>query len=542
MFVPFRSIRHGVINTACAITIAASLAVSLATSPTMAATPPDTLVLAAAIDDIISLDPGTALEITSGEILGNTYDRLVRFDAQNPGNVRGDIAESWTVSPDGKTYTFKIKPGLIFASGNPITAEDVAFSMQRAVKLDRSPAFLLTQLGLTRANVEERAKAMPDGTFVLTTEKAFAPTFVLNCLSTNVGSAVDKKLVMEHEKDGDFGNGWLQANYAGSGPMKMREWRANEVLVLERNDKYYGEKPKLARVIYRHVKESATQRLMLETGDVDIARNLEPGDLETVEKNERLKLVSTLNGTLYYISLNMKNPKLAKPEVREAFKYLLDYDAIGATLIKGIGVIHQDFLPVGLPGSTGEKPYKYDTAKAKALLAKAGYPEGFEISFDVRNSQPVTGIAESFQRSAAEAGVKIDIIPGNGKQTLTKYRGRKHDLYIGEWSLKYWDPHANADAFSNVPDTGDDAKYQTLAWRNGWEAKAETAKTSAALLESDPKKRIEMYHDLLKDFTGNSPFVMVYQMRETSATSKKINNFILGPVPYTNFVYTASKS
>lgn len=528
--------RHA-LSGAAALLLAASFIL-----PAKSATPPDTLVLAAAIDDIISLDPGAVLEITSGEIMGNTYDRLVRFDAKNPSMPRGDVAESWAISPDGLTYTFKIKSGLLFASGNPVTAEDVAFTFQRVVKMDKRPSFLLTQLGLTNENVDERAKAMPDGTFVLVVDKPYAPSFVLNAISTNPGGVVDKKLVMANERGGDFGHAWLNTNYAGSGPMKLREWRANEILVLERNEKYYGGAPKLARVIYRHVKESPTQRLLLEQGDVDIARNLEPGDLEMIAKSEKLSTVSALNGTLYYISLNLKNPNLAKPGVREALKYLVDYDAIGATLIKGIGVVHQDFMPMGLPGSTGEKPYKLDVAKAKALLEKAGFGNGLSITFDVRNNQPVTGIAESFQRTASQAGVKIDIIPGNGKQTLTKYRARKHDLYIGEWSLKFWDSHANADAFAYTPEKGDDAKYQTLAWRNGWDANEETIKTAAALLEKDPVKRVAMYHDLLKTYHAGSPFIFIYQMQETAGISKKVKDFILGPVPYTNFVYLASKS
>lgn len=510
--------------------------------PAMAATPANTLVLAAALDDIISLDPGTALEITSGEILGNTYDRLVRFNAADPSKVKGDIAESWTISEDGKTFTFKIKPGLVFASGNPITAEDVAFSFERTVKFDKSPAFQLTQLGLTAANVAELAKAMPDGTFSLTIDQAYAPSYIFSLLSVNAAAVVDKKVAMANEKNGDKGNGWLQTNYAGSGPMKLREWRANEIVVLERNDKYHGPQSKLDRVIYRHSKESATQRLMLEAGDVDIARNLEPGDLEAISKNNKFKLVSTRNATLYYISLNMKNPKFAKPEVREALKYLLDYDAIAATLIKGIGIIHQDFLPVGLPGATGEKPYKLDIAKAKALLSKAGLDEGLSVTFDVRNTQPVTGIAESFQQTAAKAGVKIEIIPGDGKQTLSKYRASKHDIYIGEWSLKYWDPHSNADAFAYNPDPSEKAKYKTLAWRNGWDSAEATEGTRAALLEKDMAKRMKMYGELLTLFRKDSPFIVVYQMQETSAVSKKVDNFILGPVPYTNFVYTAVKT
>ncbi|TIP00021.1 MAG: ABC transporter substrate-binding protein, partial [Mesorhizobium sp.] len=119
-----------------------------------------------------------------------------------------------------------------------------------------------------------------------------------------------------------FGNAWLKTGYAGSGPYKLREWRANEAVVLERNDNYNGEKAKLARVIYRNMKESSAQRLALEAGDIDVARNLEPNDLDAISKNADLTTTSAPKGTVYYISLNQKNPNLAKPEVRQAFKYL----------------------------------------------------------------------------------------------------------------------------------------------------------------------------------------------------------------------------
>ena len=116
--------------------------------PAWAETPADTLVEAFAIDDVITLDPAEAFELTTGEINGNTYDKLVRLDINDPSKVVADVAESWTVSDDGLTYTFKLKPGLKFASGNPITADDVAWSFERAIKLDKSPAFILTQFGL----------------------------------------------------------------------------------------------------------------------------------------------------------------------------------------------------------------------------------------------------------------------------------------------------------------------------------------------------------------------------------------------------------
>ncbi|MCG8273393.1 ABC transporter substrate-binding protein [Aquamicrobium sp. NLF2-7] len=515
------------------------LLVSGGAAPAFAATPADTLVQAWAFDDTITLDPAESFELSPAEFIGNTYDMLVRLDIDDTTKVKPGIAESWEISDDGLTYTFKLKPGIKFASGNPITAEDVAWSFERVVKLDKSPAFILTQFGLTADNVGETAKAVDDTTFVFTVDKPYAPSFVLNCLTATVGAVLDKKLVMEHAEaktpsddykyDTDFGYGWLKTNYAGSGPFKIRDWRANEIVVLERNDNYYGEKPALNRVIYRHVKESATQRLMLEAGDVDVARNLEPGDYDAVQKNADLTTTDAPKGTVYYISLNQKNEALAKPEVREAFKYLVDYDAIGATLIKGIGEIHQTYQVKGVLGALDSNPYKLDVAKAKELLEKAGLKDGLSVTFDVRNTQPVTGIAESFQQTAAQAGVKIEIIPGDGKQTLTKYRARNHDLYIGQWGMDYWDPNTNADAFTSNPDNSDDAAVKSLAWRNAWDIPELTEQVKAALLERDNDKRAELYQKLQQEALDSSPFVMIYQQIEVAGVRGNVKGYRLGP-------------
>ena len=174
---------------------------------TLAATPKDTLVVAWAMDDIITMDPGEAFEISAGEIMGNSYDRLLRYDVNDPSKLIADIAKTWSVSADGKTFSFELKPGLKFASGNPVTAEDVAFSFQRAVLLDKSPAFILTQFGLTKANVAEKVKATGPLTLSFETDKTYAPTFVYNCLTANVASVIDKELVMSKEVNGDLGDG-----------------------------------------------------------------------------------------------------------------------------------------------------------------------------------------------------------------------------------------------------------------------------------------------------------------------------------------------
>ena len=534
--------------------LAASAAMSLivmAGAPAFAETPADTLVEGFAFDDIITMDPGEAFELSTAEVTSNTYDLLVRLDLSDTSKVKGDLAESWTVSDDGLTYTFKLKPGMKFASGNPITAEDVAYSFERAVKLDKSPAFILTQFGLTGDNVTEKAKAADETTFVFTVDKPYAPSFVLNCLTATVASVVDKKLVLEHvaavtpsdeyKYDNDFGNAWLKTGYAGSGAFKLREWRANEVLVLERNDNYHGEKAGLARVIYRHMKESSGQRLALEAGDIDVARNLEPGDLEAVSKNADLATASAPKGTVYYISLNQKNANLAKPEVIEAFKYLVDYDAIGSTLIKGIGDIHQTFLPKGVLGELNENPYKLDVAKAKELLAKAGLADGFSVTMDVRNTQPVTGIAESFQQTLGQAGVKLEILPGDGKQTLTKYRARTHDMYIGQWGQDYFDPNSNAETFTTNPDNSDEGKNKTLAWRNAWDVPELTEQTKAALLEKDNAKRAAMYQDLQKAVLEKGPFVIIFQQTEVAGYRANLKNYKLGPSFDTNYVGPVTK-
>nr|WP_156464995.1 ABC transporter substrate-binding protein [Mesorhizobium sp. Root552] len=530
---------------------AAMSAVLVGAMPAFAVTPADTLVEGFAIDDIITMDPGEAFELSTAEVTGNTYDLLVRLDLTDTSKVNGDLAESWTVSDDGLTYTFKLKPGMKFASGNPITAEDVAWSFERAVKLDKSPAFILSQFGLTGDNVAEKAKAADETTFVFTVDKAYAPSFVLNCLSATVASVVDKKAVLEHVKpvtpsddykfDNDFGNDWLKTNSAGSGAYKLREWRANEAVVMERNDNYHGEKAKLARVIYRHMKESSGQRLALEAGDIDVARNLEPNDLDAVAKNTDLKTTSAPKGTVYYISLNQKNPNLAKPEVRQAFKYLVDYDAIGSTLIKGIGEIHQSFLPKGDLGAVDENPFKFDVAKAKELLEKAGLKDGFNVTMDVRNTQPVTGIAESIQQTVGQAGIKLEIIPGDGKQTLTKYRARNHDIYIGQWGQDYFDPNSNAQTFASNPDNSDEGKSKTLAWRNAWDVPELTKKTEAALLEKDSGKRAELYKELQKTILDEGPFVIIFQQTEVAGLRANLKDFKLGPSFDTNFVGQISK-
>jgi peptide/nickel transport system substrate-binding protein len=523
--------------------LSAALVTTMATSfaAVQAATPPDTLVQAWQIDDIISLDPAELFEFSASEISGNTYERLISYDYKDVSKISGEVAESWTISPDGKTFTFKIRQGKKFASGNPLTAEDVVFSLQRAVLLDKSPAFIIGQFGFTKDNVKDKIKQTGPFEFTMEVDKPYAPTFVLYCLTATVAAVVDKKLVMQNEKDGDLGNGWLKTRYAGSGPFAIRDWKANEVVVLERNPNYEKKTP-LARVIYRHIKETATQRLLLEKGDIDIARNLNPEELEAVSKNPDIKIDSGAKGSVWYLGLNQKNPNLSKPEVREALKYLVDYKAIADTILKYQAEVHQAFLPKGYLGAINDNPFTFNVTKAKELLAKAGLKDGFTVTMDARSVPRVMGMAQAIQQNFAQAGVKLEILPGDEKQTLTKYRARQHDIYIGRWGSDYQDPNSNADTFAANDDNADNAKAKPLAWRNAWDPGPLTQKTRAAVLESDASKRAAMYDELQKAVMAQGPFVVMFQETEVAAQRKNVDGFILGPSFDTNSVVQAKKN
>ena len=527
--------------------VSAALATVLLASTAVgafAATPKDALVVAATIDDITSLDPAEIFEFSGGDVANNVYDTLLSIDpnALDKGYVPG-VAESWSVSADGLTYVFKIRQNIKFHSGNPLTADDVVFSLARAVKLNKTPAFILNQFGLTKEAVDQRVRKTGPFEVTLTIDKPFAPSMVLNCMTATVTSVVDMKVAMANQKDGDFGYEWLKTHSAASGPYKLVNWKAADGYTLERADGSWQGNASLRRVIVRHVAETASQRLLLIKGDVDVARDLSPDDVAAVAKDANLKIQDDLKGRITYFSLNMKNPILAKPEVIEAMKHLVDYDGIRSTIVRGRAVVHQSFLPRTFLGAIDDAPYRLDVDKAKALLAKAGYPNGFNVTMDVRSAFPTTDLSQSIQSTFAKAGIKMEIIPGDGRQTLTKYRARTHDMYIGSWGPDYPDPHTNADTFARNPNNTDDAKLTgLLAWRNAYGIPEMTLRTDAAVQEKDSKKRAEMYGDIQRDHQRASPFVIMYQQLLQTGVRKNVTGFHTGGPVSSAYYWTAKKS
>lgn len=493
-----------------------------------AETPADTLVIAKTIDDIISLDPAQAYEFMGIEVIANTYDRIMRFEPADINTLVPGMAESYTTSEDGKTFTFKMRGGQKFASGNAVTAADAVFSLQRVVKLDKTPAFLVGQLGWTKDNVDAMVKMVDDGTFTITIGEDFSPSLVLALLSSVVGSVVDKKVVMEHEAAGDMGNEWLKSNSAGSGAYVLKSWKASESVTLEANPNYRGGMAALKRVVIKHIAEPAAQRLLIEKGDVDIARDLQPDQIAGVAGNKDIAITTIPQAALYYVAMNMKTAEFQNPKVRKAMHHLIDYEGMANSFLKGKVKIHQSFWPSGFWASLDDNEYNYDPVKAKAMLAEAGIKDGIEFMLDTPNKAPFNTIAQAVQDSMAKGGVKVTLVPAEEKAVLTKYRARGHQMLIENWGPDFMDPHTNADTFARNTDNSDAPKSKPLAWRNSWDIPELSKRTDMAVRERDADKRKQMYLDLQKDVMDQGPIMIMFQDAVQLATRANIKGYVMG--------------
>lgn len=519
----------------------AALMACAAPAALFAATPADTLVIADAIDDIVSIDPAEAFEFSSTDLNNNLYDTLVELDPTKPGELVPGLAESWSVADDGVTYTFKIKSGVTFSSGNPVTAEAAADSLKRVIKLDKTPSFILTQFGLTKDNVEETIKAEGD-TVIITTDKPYAPSFIYNCLTAGVAEIVDVATVMTHEVDGDMGNAWLKSNSAGTGAYVLKSFKPNEGYILQAREGHWRGDAPIKNVLMRHIPEGATQRLLLEKGDIDIGREMTPVDIAGIEGNPDIVVKNDVGGQIYYLAMNQKVEALANPKVLEAMRWAVDYTGMTDTILKGQWVPHQAFLPQGFLGALEDTPYKLDIEKAKALLAESGVALPLNVSFTVRNNPERMDIAQSVQNTFGQIGINVTLDVGDGKQVLEKYRARQHEITLQTWGPDYPDPQTNASTFADNPDNSDEAKATGyLAWRTAWDPGALKEMTAAAVTERDADKRKALYEEMQKIHRDTSAFVVMFQQARQDAMRANVTGFYAGGAPDSASYWTVTK-
>jgi peptide/nickel transport system substrate-binding protein len=494
-----------------------------------AATPKGVFVMVKQIDDIVSFDPAQAYEFTNGECDANCYGRLVRPDPKDHNQLAPDMAHKWEVSKDGKEFTFHLVDTQKFTTGRVADAHDVAFSFQRAVKLNLTPGFIVTQFGFTKDNCEKLMVATDARTFKLTLPKVAATSFVLFCLSATIGSIVDRETVMKHDEGGDLGNKWLTRNTAGTGAYHLTEWKASDSVVLDANP-HSAVKPINRRVVIKHMPEPSAQMLALEHGDADVARDLTSELLKKAMADKDFHISKSGQGSIDYVAMNCKVPQFTKIEVRQAIKWAIDYESIVKNIVPNIFEVSQSFLPVGLPGAQPDNPFKRDVAKAKELMAKAGYPDGFETTLDHFNTAPYTDIAQAIQANLKDIGIKVNLLPAEKKQVFTKMRARTFDMVMSLWGTDYFDPNSNAQAFCANPDDSDNSKLKILAWRCHFFDPELTGMVEAAAVELDSKKRLDMYRKMQEISAQRSPFVFTMQPIATAVMAKGVSGFVMGPV------------
>jgi peptide/nickel transport system substrate-binding protein len=508
----------------------AALAAAFVAGAALAQTPPGVLVVAKNIDDIVSLDPAQAYEFTSGEVVSNIYSRLVQINPADLSKLDPDLAESWTVSEDGKSIVFKLRAGATFSSGNPVRPEDVVFSFKRVVLLKKPPSFILAQLGWTADSIDRMVRKTGDSEVTLTLGDNLSPAFALNAIAARPGGIVDEKAAMANAKDNDLGNAWVSRNSAGSGPFVLRSWRPNEVVVLEANPTYHAGAPKTRQVVLNHVTEPTTQRLMIERGDIDIARNLGPDQIDALKGKAGVRVETHPGATIHFLSFNVKHEKLKNPALWEAARHLVDYDGIADKLMRGQFKVHQTFWPAGFAGSVTERPYTLDVAKAKDILAKGNIAPGLSIDMDIVNQAPFPEIAQSMQSTFAQAGIKLNLLPATTAQVVTRYRARAQEALLLYWGPDFMDPHSNAKAFAYNTDNSDGNYQSTTTWRNSYMPPAEISKlTMAALAERDAAKRLGMYRELQRHVLKDSPWVTTFQAQWQYAIRDNVKGFVHGP-------------
>jgi peptide/nickel transport system substrate-binding protein len=481
------------------------------------------------------MDPAVAYEFGGIQVVGSVYEPLVTILPGDPA-VKPLLAKSWDIKDgaDNTVITFKLDEKAKFASGAAVTADDVVYSWGRIVDLNKSPAFLFTDFGVTK----ESFKALDPQTVELTLPKTTSPQVFLTVVANSVASVVEKKVV-EANAGSDFGSTWMNDHSAGSGPYVLAAWERNTQNVLDVNPNYWRTPPPLKRVILRNIPEQANLQSAIETGDVDFVQDLGLEQAKALEGNADVELVKVNNTQLEYIGMNAKIAPFDNPDVREAVRYAINYDDLNA-LLNGNGKIVQEIIPDGFLGHTGEIPFKQDIAKAKELLAKAGVAEGTEIQLTVGSGIATGGIENSvlaakLQSDIEQIGLKVNIQQIQSSELLNIYRAQKAQMVLLSWGPDYPDPHTNANPFTNY-------EAKSIAWRNGFES-PEIAKLALdASLAPDTAKRAEIYKQMTERLFHEGPYAVLYQPTRTYGVRKNIKGFVYDASTVPNvFLWTISK-
>ncbi|QLA19779.1 ABC transporter substrate-binding protein [Desulfolutivibrio sulfoxidireducens] len=491
------------------------LALLLAVSPAHAADK-DTLVVSVP-SDIHTLDPGVSSDNYDWRQIYPCYDRLVKYKVENGKGlteVEPMAAESWTVSPDGLVWTFKIRKGITFDDGTPLDAEAVRYSLDRTLAIGKGPA---DNIGAIAS-----MKVVDPQTLEVTLKNPYGP--FLQTLATDGGSIVNPKVAAKAVGD-DKAQAYLAEHVDGSGPFTVAEWTRGQRCVLEAKPGYWGGAPKVKKVIIRFMSESADRRMALEKGDVDIAENILIDQIPALEKNPDIVVNRFPAQMVEYVYINCQNGKLADPRVRQALSYAVDYKGIIGQVLQGNGMQMRGPIPDGMWGHRDDVfQYSLDAAKAKELLKAAG-AENLELTLIYSERRSTwEQIAQVMQANFADIGVKLKLELMSNPTLRDKIDKGDFELCLGAWSPDFADPYM----FMNF---WFDSKNAGLPGNRGFyknDAVDELVRKAAAL--SDVAERKKLYSQAQDIIMKDAPYIFLYQIQTIVPVRKDVKGYVFNPM------------
>ena len=456
--------------------------------------------------DVTSFDPHIGKETPAVAVTNHIYDTLVRVDPVTD-EVVPQIAESWEIV-SATEYRFHIRQGIKFHNGEDLTADDVKYSLDRAIA---SAAVSYIVDFIDEVIIED------DYTVLVTLDAPYAPA--LRNLAVPFAAIVPMDYTSANE---DI----LRTAPVGSGPYKFESWSQNDSTKLVANEEYYDGAPATKYLEFRVVPEAAQRTIALETGEVDLAYDPLTADKQRIRENDDLVLISAPSLTCYYVSMNMNKAPFDNKLVRQAVSHAIDRQLIVAPLDTGEGQAADDLIAPAGVGYFGCGVDEYDPDLSKQLLAEAGYPNGFSCTLWVNNNQERVEVCQVIQAMLAEIGIECKLEVMEFGTFISRTTSGEHDMAYFGWVTSTKDGDYTYYSLEHSSQQGA-AGNRTFVNDPEVDRLVEMGRTS-----TDENVRRQAYQDLsiyLKDLANNANLIYT---DISAGAGKNVENFVLDPIGY----------
>jgi peptide/nickel transport system substrate-binding protein len=432
--------------------------------------------------DSQKLDPADVDDGESINVLVNICEGLVRFRT-GTAEIEPCLATSWTISPDGLTYRFTLRQGVKFHDGTPLDANAALFSFQRQMDTNHPAHFKNATFAYWSAmyNMVESVKAIDTGTLEFRLKEPHTP-FLANLAIFPANLLSPKTADQQHP--------------VGTGPFRFVEWKPNENITLEANRDYWGGAPKIDRVVFKVVPDSATRLIQLQTGQIQAMDGIDPNDLPIIEKDTSLKLITAPGLNVCYLAFNCE--RITDKNLRRAIAAAINKPDLISAVYRGMATVAKNPLPPFLPGYNDSIPATYPRSDAPRSTLR------LEVMTNPRPYLPnPTRAAEMIKADLAKVGIPIEIVPNEWGSHLARTSHGEHEMALMGWV----GDNGDADNFLYVLLDKDTATLGSALNICFWKNDAYHDLMIAARRELDAGKRAELYQKAQKIVYDECPMV-----------------------------------